>query len=388
MNIYEAFFELIRAGLFGDDVSEETRALFKDEEKTMALCKLSSKHDIAHLVGGGIEKAKISGVSPEISKGFNQAQFLAIYRYENIKYEFDRILSLFDRENIDCIVLKGSVLRRYYPEPWMRTSCDIDILIHDEDSERAIGLLEKEYGYTLKGKNYHDYQLFSQNGVHLELHFDLIEEGAVLKAEEVLDSVWSNTVLLNGYKCVYEMNDEMFYYYHVIHLAKHLLIGGCGVRPILDMYIINKITEHSPKAYELLKEGSLDILEKKAAKLSRVWFANEKGDESTDRLTEFILRGGVYGNTKNRVAINKEDAGGTFKYAIHRIFLPYKYMVVKYPGLEKHKWMFPLYQVKRWFDLLFKGRAAYSFNELKTNQTISSDEVEKIKMMIEDLGLK
>lgn len=29
------------------------------------------------------------------------------------------------------------------------------------------------------------------------------------------------------------MKEEMFYFYHIAHLAKHFEVGGCGIRQII-----------------------------------------------------------------------------------------------------------------------------------------------------------
>ena len=53
------------------------------------------------------------------------------------KAEYENLCSAFEKAQIPFLPLKGSVIRKYYPEAWMRTSCDIDILVHDEDVGRA-----------------------------------------------------------------------------------------------------------------------------------------------------------------------------------------------------------------------------------------------------------
>ena len=74
----------------------------------------------------------------------------------NLEYELEHIKSVFEKNKIEYILLKGSVLRNYYPEPWMRTSCDIDILVHDEQLDKAVKVLTQT-GYRVEGnKHYHD----------------------------------------------------------------------------------------------------------------------------------------------------------------------------------------------------------------------------------------
>ena len=72
--------------------------------------------------------------------------------------------------------LKGSVLRASYPQDWMRTSCDIDILVHREDLERAVELLVEKKQYRREVTNLCDVSLYAPSGVHLELHYDLVLE--------------------------------------------------------------------------------------------------------------------------------------------------------------------------------------------------------------------
>ena len=85
------------------------------------LYKLSKAHDLAHLVGDALIKNDLIG-NDEIKAKYQKQVMLAIYRYEKINYELNRLRSALNEAQIPFIPLKGSVLRQYYPEPWMRTS--------------------------------------------------------------------------------------------------------------------------------------------------------------------------------------------------------------------------------------------------------------------------
>lgn len=387
MALYETMFEIVSNALFGGVVSEESKQLLTQDGTMKELYSLSAKHDIGHIVGYGLQKSDLLQ-DPIAKNAFDKTQFMAVYRYENIKHELEDILSLFEQEGIDCIVLKGSAIRKYYSEPWMRTSCDIDLLVKEGDCEFAIKSLTEKLGYRYEGKLSHDHQLYAPSNVHLELHFMLIEEDTVLESEKLLENVWDYVIPMGEYNHIFEMNDEMFYYYHMVHMAKHLILGGCGIKPFIDMIILNKNVQYGETAYNLLKKGCLDKFEESSYKLARVWFLGETGDSSTERLGEFVISGGVYGNVENRVASNQSESGGVFGYMLHRIFVPYKTLVIRYPNLKNRKWMMPFYQVRRWFDLLFGGRAKYSINELRVNKNISKNEVASVNNMIDELGLR
>jgi hypothetical protein len=96
---------------------------------------------------------------------------VAVYKYENLNYEYGRLCKTLDEAKIPFIVLKGAVIRKYYPEPWMRSSCDIDILVKESDLERATEVVKTELGFTVTDKTHHDIQMYSPSGVMFELHF-------------------------------------------------------------------------------------------------------------------------------------------------------------------------------------------------------------------------
>ena len=87
----------------------------------MWLYKLSKAHDLAHLVGDALIKNDLIG-NDEIKAKYQKQVMIAIYRYEKINYELNHLRSALNEAQIPFIPLKGSVLRQYYPEPWMRTS--------------------------------------------------------------------------------------------------------------------------------------------------------------------------------------------------------------------------------------------------------------------------
>ena len=388
MEIYELLFELLRFGLFDAVLSDGAIELLKNEEMQKKVFIAAKKHDIAHLVSYSLDKANLLNKQSAFGQKCVNEQFMAVYRYENINYELGRICKTLDEAEIPFILLKGAVIREYYPEPWMRTSCDIDILVKEEAIEKAKDLLTLKLDYVFDAKGDHDYHLHSKSNVTLELHYRLIEEDSISKASgEVLANVWDYVVAEEGYSYCYRLNDAMFYYYHLIHLAKHIKVGGCGVKPFLDLYIFGGHIPYSDEIKVLLKQGGLGKTDIAARKLSRVYFGGEECDEVSKLLSEYVLAGGVYGNTENRVAISRGDTGGVIKYAISRVFIPYDVLKYRYPELEKKKWLFIPYQFRRWFDLVFKEDIKKSLNELEINKNMPQEKIESAAKLWNDLGL-
>jgi len=364
----------------------------------MQLYKLSKAHDVAHLVGDALNKSGAFENLPadtdeteratiaKIKEKFDGQLFTAVYRYEKINYELERLKETLEAAEIPFIPLKGSVIRKYYPEPWMRTSCDIDILVHEKDLENAVSLLVEKRGATREAKGSHDVGL-SSNGVHIELHYSLIESDVLGKADIPLQNVWNYAEPI-GETSQYALSDEMFYYYHIAHMAKHFIHGGCGVRPFIDLWLLNRVnTEKTEQRNELLLDGGLFKFAKEAEKLSAVWFGNEEYDATTREMEHYILQGGVYGTTEQRFAMSQSKKGGKIKYLMSRIFLTYKEMSIYYPSLKKCPILFPFYQVRRWFRILFCGGRKVAMNEIKLNQGLSGEKKQAAKRLIDELEL-
>lgn len=382
LNIFYAF---IYFELYGTELDETTKNLITPEV-LVALYKLSKAHDLAHLVADALDENGLLDDS-EVSKKFRVERNLAVYRYEQMKYELDELCRMLESEKIEFIPLKGSVIRKYYPEPWMRTSCDIDILLKEKDLEKAIKLLGERLAYTKVGRGTHDVSLYAPSNVHVELHFSLLEDSMANDASKMLDTVWDRVERNEKYQKA--LQDDFFYYYHIAHMAKHIEFGGCGIKPFLDLWILNeRIQFNQEKRDALLMEGGLKKFEEVAKNLAYIWFGDQEHTPVTKKLEEYILKGGVYGSTENKVAAQSSKKGKGLKYIISRLWYPYDLLKKRYPRVEKCKLLIPYYQVCRWFRFLFKGKKKAAIIEARESSKLSNENAENIQKMLQDLGLQ
>lgn len=384
-NIVRVIMNLIACEVCGKEIDRTQYELSREELEK--LYELSKSHDLAHIVGNSLIKNGLVS-DPELKAGFKKQIMTAVYRYEKLQYELTRLKDVLNEAKIPFIPLKGSVIRKFYPEPWLRTSCDIDVLVKEKDIERASELLTERMSYKKERKGSHDVSLFSESGIHLELHYSLIEEKRIENAELLLQSVWDHAAAVSD-TYEYILSDEMFYYYHIVHMAKHFVeTGGCGIRPFLDVWVLNhRIDFDREKREKLLSDGGLDVFAKQAELLSEVWFGNAEHTEITRQMEEYILRGGVYGTTTNRVAVQQQKQGGKMKYALSKIFIPYDVIKFHYPILQKHKWLTPIMEVRRWGKLVFCGHLKRTVKELKYNSTISEDAAAETRTLLKNVGL-
>ena len=383
--VEKVFFALLRYEINGGELCEEMKNLITPE-MLPALFKLSKRHDLAHLVGDALEKCGLLSAGTEAEKRFLQERNMAVYRYEQQRYELEQICETMENARIPFIPLKGSVLRGYYPEPWMRTSCDIDVLVSVSDLQKATEALQNALGYQREDvDSTHDVSLFAPSGVHLELHHSLAEDFCKQAVVDILERVWENNSPTDTYQK--SMLSEMFYFYHISHMAKHFEIGGCGVRPFLDVYFLKRQNAYASREDTLLAQGGLLTFAEAAEETAEVWLGNVQPTSITQDVQEYILYAGMYGDIGNKAAIQQVKRGGKVRYIFSRIFIPYEELKKQYPKLERRKWLMPFYQVKRWCRLLVGKDAKNASRELKANAFLGKDKKKRIDKLLKKLEL-
>ena len=381
----QMLFTLLRSAICGTKLNSTEIEQFKNEQ-IPELIAISKKHDVAHLV---ILALKSNALIPKDNASVDERLLLrAAYRYEQLNHVYKNLCSAFEDAHIPYIPLKGSILRKYYPEPWLRTSCDIDILVHKENLNQAISYLIQNHQYVEKERTTHDVSLFSPQGIPVELHFDLVEEGRANNAINVLKSVWDNVSLHDSCAYMYDMTDEFFYFYHIAHMAKHFENGGCGIRSFIDLWILDHIDGiNRIKRDDLLKECGLFQFAEVSRKLSNIWFGGEAMDDLSMQMQTFILHGGVYGSSDNRVALQQKKKGGRVGYFLSRIFISHTKLKRYYPILEKYPCLMPIMQVRRWFMLLKPDVAKMARREILFNGNIDKVKADEMNVFLENIGL-
>ena len=356
------------------------------ESELNSLYNISNKHDLTQMIVAPLEEMSVLKPEYAVTEKFKKALFTAIYRYEKSNYDLNQICELFSKKGIDHIPLKGAVIRNYYPKPYFRTSCDLDILVKQEDVERATELLTSRLNYRFETKGRYDVSLFAPSGGHIELHFGL--NGNDFRKAKSLVDVWESGELSSISPNRFVMSPELFLLFHVYHMAKHFVHGGCGIKPFIDLWIVkNKIGYDKERAEKMLHENELLEFYKNALTLSEIWFDGKEYTPIAKDMEDYVLYGGVYGTLEQHVAMSQSKKGGKLGHILSRLFVSYDTLVVLYPSLRKCPLLFPLYQIRRWFRVLSPTKRRRALNEMKLNQNISAIKKEKAKNLLDELGL-
>ena len=167
---------------------------------------------------------------------------------------------------ISCCVLKGDTVAGLYKNPECRISGDTDIYVGEDDKtiSKSIKIFE-ENGFEFSGDppNSHHFRAYHETAGLLELHRSLYKE--------LFIDVWfdNKTSLSEPFRTVYSptgceipalgVNDGLMYIY--LHMVKHFLRGGIGIRPLMDVlfYVRNYKSEIDFKRFhELIRHLKYD----------------------------------------------------------------------------------------------------------------------------------
>ena len=371
--------DLLRCAITGEDPSETP-----SDGELKAIYSCANRYDLAHCVGYVLERASRLPRS-DIGNAFRKKQMEAVWRTEQQTYEIERIGAVLEQAGIAHIFLKGAALRNLYPQSWLRTSTDVDVLVRKEEHEKAIAQLCSKLGYTLGLRTPHDAHLHFPSGQHAELHILL---SGTESAEEVLSHAWETSIPAEGKLWERALSPELFYVYHIAHMAKHFENGGCGIRPLMDLWIMEQTMPRDKKeTNELLCKAKLLAFAETAECLKNHWFSGGEVSTLAQRMGDYILCGGVFGSVEKKVAVGQIKTGGRMKNFIARVFLPYETMAEIYPPLKTHRWRLPYYELCRWCRLLFRGSARSVWAELRSNQIISKENIRTTELLLKDLKL-
>lgn len=377
----ELLLAILRAELTGVELLDKQKSELT-EGILPELFKLADRHSLAHIVadyviGQGVVK------SEKVLEKLKQNQIKAVFHNEQMKHTLDLICETFEKQGIMYIPLKGSVLKEFYPKDGMRTSCDIDVLIKENDIDVSVKALQKQ-GFTVVKRNYHDVSLLSESKILLELHFNVKENHENL--DLVLKDAWEYAELEAGHR--YKFSDEFFQFHILSHMAHHFMGGGCGLRSLMDLWVMkHKMGLDYLKAEDLLKKAGIFKFAEQVSRLSDVCFGNAPHDKYTESMLAFIVNGGVFGNVENRAKYDKAQGEGSVKFIFRRIFPSREVLQKRYTVLEKAPFLLPVFWLRRIARNIFKGNTERYIEEAKSYSSADYGEVNDIENLRKFLEL-
>ena len=343
---------------------------------------IASRQSILSIVVVGLKNLGCSNlITDKMQIHFAKSTYDYIQRDEALK----AISGAFDDSGIDYIPLKGAALRCLYPQPSMRESSDVDVLVREESLENAVSSLEKFTRFKYYKRAYHDVHFLNER-VHLELHFSLLTNNDGF--DRVLSRAWEYASSCGqGYKFAFSPEYQIFHV--VIHAAKHLLEwGGVGIRPLLDLWVLRNKTTYSESTVRLLckEAGILDYYDV-CCRLLNVWFYGESHNEITNEFEKLVFSGGVFGSEATKViSQERKNLGKKRGYIFTRLFRSKREIQEFFPRSKKYPILVPFYQVVRWTHLRSPAKRKSAQSELRKRRRLTQEEIDRYDKLLKNLG--
>lgn len=309
------------------------------------------------------------------------------------RYWISKIAEEFEKNGIDHMLLKGTLLKNIYPKPEMRPMGDADILIRIEQYEKIVPIMER-LGFANVKISDHDFSWSTPKGLYLELHKRLIPSYNKDYYAYYGDG-WQLARKSDSSDYSYYMSDEDMFIYLFTHFAKHYRDAGIGIRHILDLWVYKRsVTLDESYIKTELKKLQLYVFYKNIIKTLDSWFLGGIEDEATLQITDTVFNSGAFGSkeTSNLSSALKASTEGKsvknhkINKVIKQLFPGFSGMSFKYPVLHKLPVLLPVFWVVRWFEvLLFKSSKAKKFYKVTVSAT--DQKVSAYEQQLKSVGL-
>ncbi len=375
---------------------------------------IAKKHNLVSLMAQAMEKMGFESDS-DIWKRWLKEKNQLIYKSVLMDVEREAIQNFFEENNIWYMLLKGMVIRKYYPAPELREMADNDILFDNKYSKEVYDFMTaRGYKSDDYNKGYHD-EYLKPPAYNFEMHRQLVSSKERPKWYEYYKDVKSILINDANGKNQFYFSDNDFYVYFIVHTYKHFLNSGMGLRTVLDVYLyvsnlqdkldFDYIEEQLKKldAYDFeqtfrslafkmfgenAKEGNVaagelqDSFDAKEQDMLRESFDDKEQnkwwgsfdakeqdkwwnsfDDKEQEMLSYILDAGTYGNLENSVAHKmgytkgeKKKASDKAKYIFRRLFPSMDTIEEFFPFFYKHKWAIPFLYIYRIGKMPFTRR--------------------------------
>lgn len=342
---------------------------------------LAKHHSVSNLLSYAWQGR--DDLDPTLRNALDVTLFSAVRQQIEQDREAERVFAALRAADVRFLPMKGVIMRKLYPAPEMRISCDVDVFF-DRDRREKVGEILASLGYEMKHADPNHDEYSKPPLVSVEMHRNLLID--IPTVDRYYRDIWERLIPVGGSE--YRMSDEDFYIYQTVHTMKHFCSGGTGIRSVMDTFVYKHAKPELDRAYleaELEKLGLLSfhlMLEE----LSEVWFGGKEMTDGLHDISDYMLGSGTYGITANSAA-NRIPRGrfGKLRYALSRAFPSYRFMREKYPSLRRCPPLLPFYWAWRLVRTLFGGNQMG--RELTAIRNNTAEESARVDAIMKKAGL-
>ncbi len=241
--IEDTLLKILRASLKGE-VVEKIPILSEDEWNR--LVAVARQHAVLPLLYGvfaewELGKSGTHSLSVAVWRSVDLAARRTVLQSRHLHALTHQVQTVLEEAGIHTAVLKGVVAAVAYPEPELRKSGDVDLLLQDAGNLPAAQQLLQTHGFSVRGEQHgaHHLAMVNEDGIEVELHTLLSEplEGWIPEEMVVL-----LTRRAAGHFVQREIMGQEFTVleepYHalqlLLHMLQHFLHAGFGLKLLCD----------------------------------------------------------------------------------------------------------------------------------------------------------
>lgn len=210
----------------------------------------------------------------------------------------EELIEAFTKAGIDCMPLKGSVIKNYYPSPDLRSMGDIDFLVKEQNRKIVRDIMHSlDYEDDILDDGQVDG--FKKGKLtYVEIHYDFSEENHVM--HEIFTIDWDKLIPTET-EHLYQMTFEDLYFFNTGHYVKNMHNKGMGLRGIVDTFVLwNRLSDDEQVSLiNRFEEIGINDFNSKLVKISDIWFNDAKDDGSLNNLQEYLVNKKTYKYIKN-----------------------------------------------------------------------------------------
>lgn len=293
---------------------------------------------------------------------YNQNELLRLIAMRNEQEQLENEL---EKAGIKFMLLKGSLLRNYYPQQKMRQMSDVDIL-YDATKKDDLFKIMSDFGYSLISCDENSDDFTKKPFYTFEFHRELFFKEHNFYFD--FSNVWQNASVSSYNSCKYVMSAEDLYLHSVAHMYKHYVLGGFGIRFLTDTYLfLIKEQQNLNMNYvnSRLRDFDLVDFERLIRNLSFEIFGEGNFSDEQIGFLNNVLKFGIYGDSREGIKIyydeymaKKGEKGNIAGFYLSKLFPNTEFMKRIYPILIKKPYLIPLYYIKRlYYKLIVKRKS-------------------------------
>lgn len=323
-----------------------------------------------------------------------------LFNFANRGVLGEEFSSTLAEHGIDHVMMKGFILRDFYPVPELRTFGDIDLVIRPEDRNRCHELMQK-LGFQTK-TDWEPVYSYVRDSEFYEIHTELLEVDVSEKADfrGYFREMWAHVTEVGEHR--YQFTPEYHFLYMLVHIAKHITGSGAGLRMYLDVAVFVQHYgetldwEYISRELETLKLSSFAntvlTFVQEAFGIRSLLALQPISAQTLDSFVEFTVAGGVFGQNSRDSGINslKNESRGSGEISRvgtirKRLFPSAKTIQSRYTYLQDKPWLLPA----AWVHRLIKTQDKFHEHAQEVQKILSADreEVQSLNRLYEEIGL-